>query len=504
MVWLLLGLCCLPPSSVDDGPRSLDEAIGKPPMAMVDDPTFLRRASIDLIGRIPSVPEVRTFLDDRSPSKRSARVESLVASDEFADYWGRLLAEWLTGRRPVFRPDADGQALAESLARAIRQDRSYPQIVRDLVAGKGASDENGLVNYLLSYEADPVKLAGGLGKTLMGTTIQCAQCHDHPSARWRQEDFWGLAATFARVRRFRSEQDGSLLAIHDATRGELRRPDPSAPAGTDLQPTMPVRPSLPDGTRIAADANRREALGDWLASADNPYVARNLINRAWDHFVGKALVKDLNDPGRKSATTATLDFLAADFARSNHSIQALARTIATSQTYAQSPGVEANSWDRPNVRPIALDPLYASIAQATGYQADPPPIGDDENGDSADDETDDDVSTTEAAAQRTEADLPVERLGERSTSLQRALIFMNGDHLREAVRSGSRVCQAVLGPKIGPAHLEWAFLATLGRKPTADESGRMAKLLTMARDRREGLEDVFWVLLNTVEFQTNH
>ncbi|MFO0957050.1 MAG: DUF1549 domain-containing protein [Isosphaeraceae bacterium] len=503
---LLLGLCWIAPA-IGDGPRTLDEAVGRPTVRVCDDPEFFRRISLDLIGRIPSVPEVRAFLDDPSPSKRSAKVESLIASDEFDEHWGRLLAEWLTDRRAIFRVDADGEALSESLASSIRRDRPYPEMARDVVVGSGSSEENGSVNFLLRYDTDPIKLAGGVGKNLMGVTIQCAQCHHHPFARWQQDDFWGLAAVFARIRQFSSDEGDRTLAVLESPRGELRRPDPSAKAGTEPMPTLLVRAQLPDGTKIPAAADRRRALGDWLASAENPYVARNLVNRAWAHFFGKALIKNLDDPGKATEAMPVLEFLAADFGRSGYSLKALARAIALSRTYAQSTSEaegSSPSWSRPVVRPIPLDPLYASIAQATGYEADRPgfededEIGDDEDGESPAEP----MPAPELPFFQREDDPAAERLGERPASLQRALVFMNGEHLREAVRSGARVCQAVLGPKIGHSHVEWAFLATLGRKPTEDESARMARL--MARDRREGLEDVFWVLLNSAEFQTNH
>src|ERR1700677_4885982 len=105
---------------------------------------------------------------------------------------------WTTNERPISRDTYDGRVLHEFLRERLKSGVSYDRIVRELITGTGASDASGPANFLLRYEADAPRLAGAVGKNLLGITIQCAQCHDHPFARWKEEDFWGLAAVFAR------------------------------------------------------------------------------------------------------------------------------------------------------------------------------------------------------------------------------------------------------------------------------------------------------------------
>jgi hypothetical protein len=483
------------------------QAIASDPAPPASDEVFLRRIWVDMTGRVPTALEAARFLDNRDPERRAKLVQTLIDSDEFAEHWGRNLARWLVDERPIFRGNYDGRVLAESLADAIRRKTPWPEVVGGLVSQDGATDASGPANLVLRYDADPIKLAGGLGKILMGVTIQCAQCHNHPFASWQQDDFWGLAAVFARVRPMSVDGPGALRAITEAKKGELKRPEPrpNATPGADGQMPEPrqvlVRPHLPDGSTIEPNANRRSALAAWLSDPANPYVGRNLVNRLWVELFGQQPVRNFDDLKKTSEGRALVDGLAAEFAASGHDIEGLVHAIVLTRAYAQTAGPSGDlpAWSRPAVRPLSVDVLYASVGRATGAVVDPPPPGEDgdeEEGADAD----------EALAPDDEedgpGDPPAEQLGEQPRSLQRALILMNGGFLNDAVRSGARMARALHGPKIGPTHVEWAFLATLSRRPTDDERATMLGLL--ARGPQAGLEDVYWVLLNSAEFLTNH
>ena len=194
--------------------------------ALADDATFLRRAWVDLAGHVPPAPFAREFLVDTDPGKRGKLVDRLLYSDDFADHWGRVLAIEMTSERPVSHDGHDGRVLHEFLSDRLRKKAPYDKIVREVIAGSGASDTSGPANFYLRYDADPPRLAGAVGKNFLGVTIQCAQCHDHPFARWKEQDFWGLAATFARVRKMEAAGDGNLKAVIEARRGELMHPSP--------------------------------------------------------------------------------------------------------------------------------------------------------------------------------------------------------------------------------------------------------------------------------------
>jgi hypothetical protein len=477
----------------------------------VDDGTFLRRVWIDLAGHVPPALAVREFLNDKDPEKRAVMVDRLLSSEDFGDHWGRVLAIWTTAERPISRDTYDGRVLHEFLRQQLKNGVPYDRIVRELIVGTGASDASGPANFLLRYEADAPRLAGAVGKNLLGITIQCAQCHDHPFARWKEEDFWGFAAAFARVRKMESEADDNLKAIVEARRGELMRPDPattdaSKDEGEDeeAEETGPkkiaVRPRFLDGKPILGP-DRRAALAGWVVARDNPLFARNLVNRVWEQLFGKALVPNLDNPTAKADSLPVLTLLADDFAANNYDLRHLLRTVVLSKTYNQPSSPHARPrWCRPSARPMSVDQLHASIAQATGHDGVPDEFRDTpflaaNDAHAAEPAVADEGEPTEDAP-----DSAAEALGERSLTLQRALVLLNGEFVHEASRSAARVSHATLGRTNDAARIEWACLATVGRKPLDEELGVLRPLL----NHPNGLEDVYWVLINTSEFQGIH
>jgi hypothetical protein len=482
-------------------------------LAEADDASFLRRVWVDLAGHVPPALIVREFLDDKNSEKRARMVDRILNSDDFADHWARVVAIWITAERPITRDTYDGRVLHKFLRERLLQRLSYDRIVGELITGTGASDASGPANFLLRYEADAPRLAGAVGKNLLGVTIQCAQCHDHPFARWKEEDFWGLAAAFARVRKMEGGGDDNLKAIVEARRGELMRPDPAVPAGAEeedegedeeVEETGPkkvaVRPRLLDGKPILG-RDRRAALAGWVVARDNPLFARNLANRVWEQLFGKALVPNLDNSLAKADSLPVLTLLAEDFAANNHDLRHLLRTIVLSKTYGQPSSPHARpQWGRPTARPMTVDQLHASIAQATGHDGDADAVAEAPLPAADDPHALDPAVADEGEAAEDSPDRALEALGERSLTLQRALILLNGEFVHEASRSAARVSHATLGRTNDASRIEWACLATLGRKPSREELGVLRPLL----NHPNGLEDVYWVLINSSEFQGIH
>ena len=495
------------PSSVGD---TLDAAVdsvikgGRGPSA--DDATYLRRVWIDLAGRTPPAQVAREFLDDKKPAKRAKMVDFLLDSEHFADHWGRVLSIWLTAERPAERDAYDGRVLHRFLRKSLAKKAPYDRLVRELIVGSGASDSSGPANFYLRYDADPTRLAGAVGKNLLGVTIQCAQCHDHPFAPWKQDQFWSLAAVFARVKKLEGEDD--LKAIVDARRGELRRPDPNTPdapvvaanaEGKEAEKPEPkevvVKPKFLNG-KAAPDNNRRDALADWVVGRDNPRFARNLVNRVWEQLFGKGLSPNLDSPSPKPEALAVLGPLADDFAKNGHDLRRLLRAIVLSKTYGQASSVAQAepAWARPKARPLSVDQLHASIAQATGHDGIPEEAAEEEE---AGDDDDSGETATGEEDENGEPDVASDELGPQALTLQRALVLLNGEFLREASQSAVRVTRATQGRMSDADKIEWACLATLGRRPT-DKEAAIFKTLTAEPN---GMEDVYWVLLNSSEFQ---
>ena len=486
-----------------------------------DDATFLRRVSLDLAGTVPPVLPVRDFLADRDPQKREKLVETLLASDEFAEHWGRILAEMTTGLRPV-RKDLnngvpfDGRAFQRHLRNELAADRSYRDIVRGLIADDGAADNNAAVNFLLRYDVDPVQLTGAITKRFLGLSLECAQCHAHPFDHWTQDDFWGMAACFARSKRM-FDPTGQFHAVIDVSRGELEidaPPAAQAAAGEAEQsnveggspaeqpPAEPtkrvVAPRLLNDVAVDADGSRRTALAEWVTSKENAEFARCAVNQVWSKIFSTSLLPNIPGADAKpdELSMKILETLSAQFDASGGSLDSLLRNIVLSRWYAAAAEVTSGasaetsaSWHagmRFRARPLSADELFRSIVQATGC-----PSGQEmlENAESDDNPY---------------FDPPLEALGERALTVQRSLALMNSGLAREAAESGARLCCSLIGARIGPAHVEFMYLAALARRPAADESKSMLDLIAAAPDRRQGLEDAYWVILNSAEFNTNH
>jgi hypothetical protein len=511
--YVLLGsvVVSVPPDDTQSQVNAALEAkwktLGLTPEAPADDATFLRRVYLDLTGRVPPPLKAREFLDDKDPNKRARLVDALLASEEFAAHWGTTWAQALTGRRPIKQEKYDGRLLADYLKQALAANKSYKAIVTELLCAEGVGEVNPATNFLLRYEAKPTDLAGAVGKHFLGVTLQCAQCHDHPLAHWKKEDFWGVAAFFGRVRMFESNNDERYqTAVLETRKGELLISDPNAKADENGQvPKKKVEPRFPEEkSKAAVTEKRRQTLASWVTANNNPYFARNFVNRVWSQLFGHGLVNGfdhaLADVDGKHPQL--LDVLADDFTASGHDIKRLVRLIVLSRPYQLGSGSgdaggtpseaavelrhkKSRNLARFPIRPLAVDQLYQTIAQATGYRGpEPEPQAQPDNEDEYPDKV-------------------VELLGERALTVQRALVLLNSDYIHQATKSGAKTALTVAGRRSPADQVEWLFLTALSRRPSAEEASAMLALLKEGKGVK-GLEDVLWVLLNSVEFNTNH
>ena len=309
------------------------------PSPPADDAEFLRRVTLDLIGRIPSLKEARSFLDDSSGDKRSRLIERLLASSEYAAHWSHV---W----RRLLMPEAgiNPQALSLApgfeawLAQRLSDNTGYDQIVRELLTtpivrntsagaepgGKPAAD---VTAYYLAKDASPENLASGTARVFLGIRLECAQCHDHPFASWKREQFWGYAAFFASIQK-QTQGDLTVPSGEVADRWELAIP------GTET-----IAPaSYPDGTFPVPQyrVRGRQTLADWMTSAKNPYFARATVNRLWCYFFGRGLVDPVDDMvagDSRSSHPELLDVLAREFAERHFDLKFLIRAIVSSRAY---------------------------------------------------------------------------------------------------------------------------------------------------------------------------
>ena len=226
------------------------------------DAEFLRRVHLDLTGKIPTVEAVVDFLEDGSKDKREKKIDELIGSELYLDYWTRLWSNWLIGRDDNNREQRMG--LEGWIRESLAQNMPYNQFVTALITAEGSVQENGAGNYLLRYDLSPVDLAAHTSRLFLGLPMQCAQCHDHKTEAWYQEDFYGLAAFFANTRQeriYEEEEDGERRVVDrilkNVPRGSVRIP------GTHER----IPPSFLDGKQSKTrPAKQRYALSEWMTA----------------------------------------------------------------------------------------------------------------------------------------------------------------------------------------------------------------------------------------------
>ncbi len=189
--------------------------MGAAPASASSDAEFLRRVSLDVAGRIPLTSETRSFLDDTDADKRAKYVESLLRGPAYANHmsnlWRDLLIPEAAGNPQIQFFTFDFDAWLHS---RFAKNAPYDRMVREVLTVPTTSgrvifnaQQQGQANdltpfaYLAAKDGKPENLAAASSRLFLGIRIECAQCHNHPFATWKREEFWGLASFFAGVER---------------------------------------------------------------------------------------------------------------------------------------------------------------------------------------------------------------------------------------------------------------------------------------------------------------
>lgn len=474
------------------------ERLGIPPSNLADDATFLRRVFLDAIGTLPTAAEARAFLTSTDPEKRATLIDRLLDRPEYADYWAMRWADLLRVDRDVLT--APGAiALTRWLRRQFAENRPYDEFVRDLVTAEGGVTAEGPAGFFKALDK-PEVMSRSISQLFLGVRIECAQCHHHPSERWGQEDYYALAGFFTGVAR-KAGPVGEFVVAGPGT--DLNHPRTGKPVATRALGAPRVAP--PD------DSDRRRLLADWMASADNPYLARAVVNRLWAHYFGRGLVEPIDDLRATNPATnePLLDDLARHLRDCRYDLKAFTRTLLRSRAYQLGPRTESNAGDGQNFshavpRALPAEVLLDAICQVTGV---PEKFNGWPEGVRAIQMWDNRIPSYFLKLFGRPARTSVcecERSNE--PSIAQALHLMNAPEITAKIhaRRGTAHKLAASG-KTPDALVEELSLGILARLPTKDERATMLELFRQAGpDRRSAVEDVLWTLLNTKEFVYNH
>lgn len=474
------------------------------PSALTTDDVFMRRVYLDTIGRLPTPDEIKTFLSDESPNKRSNLIDTLLDTPEWVNLRTLKLADMLRIHPRQLGNASVGETGAtlfhEWVQDAVKQNRPYDQVVRELITARGSTSLSGPPNYY-RIERQPAGRAETTAQVFLGIRLSCARCHKHPFDQWTTDDYWNFAAFTGKLR----IQGGELYdeqVISYNPNGRVINQSVEGNRGEVAQPTFLGGESLsPD-----YQGDILQVLADWMTSSTNPYFAKATVNRLWSYYFSRGIVDPVDDmrATTPSSVEGLLEALADDFVKSGFDTKHVIRQILNSHTYQLSAEPnETNQLDdrffsrfypRPMMAQILLDVLNDVTETEEKYGRYPP------------------------GTRSVELPLPVssrflslygrstrEFLGDLDPKLEptltQALHMINSSYIHKKLRSSNGVLTRLIkeSPDNGKLITE-LYLSTLSRFPTDEEFKTAEFYIAESPKRRAGCEDLLWALVSSRSF----
>lgn len=490
--------------------------ISVPPSPVCDDTTFLRRVSLDIAGRLPTVAEAEAFLASTDPAKRDKLVDALLASPDYADFFANKWTALLKNKRDAANDITANFAFHSWVRDSLLANKPYDQLVRQLLAATGTIADNPPVAWYKRVK-QPTEQLEDVAQLFLGVRMQCAQCHHHPFERWSQHDYYSMSAFFSQIGRKPTATAGEDVIFHK--RGV---------AQTENKKTkLPVKPAgLGDPTLdIPPDEDPRLRLADWMGNKANPFFAKSLVNRYWKHFFKRGLIEpedDIRDTNPPS-NPELLDALAKHFVESGFDLKAVVRVIAQSSTYQlsatpnQHNGVDRQNFSHFYPRRMQAEVLLDSIDQFTGAKTDFADLPAGTRAIALPDNSYNRGSAFLKVFGRPEGASVCECERASSASLAQSLHLMNaGDVKAKLTTSGGRAERLAKADKPEAQKIRELYLAAFAREPQSHEQAVAEEYLARPREdaagkplppeqsRRIAYEDLLWALINTKEFLYNH
>jgi hypothetical protein len=472
------------------------------PSGLCTDAEFIRRASLDVTGQLPTPAEVRRFLADTDPDKRNRLIDELLDRPAFADWWALKWSDRLgCNQRFVGKIGAHKyhEWVREQMAANVPED----ELARQILTASGGNYGRPAAGFYRRLR-DPQARAEEVAQLFLGVRVQCAKCHNHPGENITQDDYYGLAAFFARL----AFRDGPFFVqkydkeetVYATRTGELSHPRTGKPVAPKF--LGGPAPAIPAGT------DRRDAFAQWLTAPDNPFFARNAANRVWYHLLGRGVVDPVDDfrGSNPPSNPELLDALADDLVRHGFYRKHLIRTILRSRTYQLSWQPTTTNADdeqyfsHARVRPLQAEQLLDAIGAATGvaerfagFPAGTPAVA------LPDGELRHpflEAFGRPARAMACECERGTE------TTFGQALHLVGSPVVQDKLGSASgQVAKLIAAGTPDAEVIDELFLATLSRFPTAEEKATLLERFQKASaQRRRTAEDVLWALINHREF----
>jgi Protein of unknown function (DUF1549)/Protein of unknown function (DUF1553) len=483
---------------------------------------LLRRIYLVVIGRLPTSAEARDFLTSTAPDKRERLTESLINQPGYAALWAMRWSDLLRNEQKVMSPEG-ARGWHAWMIEQVAADRPLTEFVGEMITTVGSTYEHPPASFHRTHR-DPETAAESIGQVFLGVRLQCARCHNHPFDRWRQDDYYGLAAYFATVERKQVDNapkdkfdkhvisGDEIISFADKPAMILH---PGRAASVPPKPMTETYAIDVDGQAIdpkKLEGTPMEALAGWLTRGNRQF-ARNMANRIFFHLMGRGIVdppddfRDSNPPSNPEL----LEYLTDELIRSNYSVRALTKLILSSRMFAraavddvhiQGLDAEANFAGYP-MRRMSAEVLMDALSDVTQV------ISKVEEQAAA-------TTASQRAVARAEVPpasgflatfgkpnrlLVCECERSNAVSLGQSLMLINGSDMRDKLAESRNCISAMLDSKTSlPQTIDDLYMATLTRTPTPTESACMVDYVTQSSNARAALEDVLWALINSQEF----
>jgi hypothetical protein len=475
------------------------------PAERSSDEVFLRRVYLDTIGTLPTASEAKQFLDSADPDKRASLVDQLLEREEFAWFWALKWADVMRGsdvtisRRGV-------HSFHRYLVKVFRDDMPFDQFARATLTGQGNTLHRPAANFHRIARTPP-DAAEATAQLFLGVRIQCAKCHNHPFEAITQDDYYGLAAYFARVK-FKSKQVGrDDEIVYLDRKAEMRHPT----RNTNVAPVV-FGQTL---SELKPEEDRRERLADWLVAKENPYFAKAVVNRIWFHLLKQGIVEPVDDfrDTNPPSNPDLLDALAAEFVKHGSRVKPVVRAILNSNTYqlsAKPPSQQSphgagkeRYFVHASIKMLSAEQVLDAVSAATGVPAD---FSNAPKGTRA-------IELAEGAVDhpflqafsKPVRDVNCECAREEEPSLNQVLHLLNNSKIIGDIASNkSHVSQWVASGSTDNEILDQMYLTTLSRRPTAKEQQLVREHVLESASRLEAFHDLQHALLNSNEFLLRH